>query len=109
MVLDTSPVVVPLRTDNDGVIRVGPTRVTIDSVVHAFQDGATAEEIVYRYPTLELANVYEAIAYYLRHREEVDAYLAQRGREAEEVRREAEAFFGPSPLRERLLNRRSRG
>jgi len=44
----------PLFTDADGVIRVGNTRVTLDTVVSAFEEGATAEEIVYQYPTLNL-------------------------------------------------------
>ncbi|HEV8486180.1 MAG TPA: DUF433 domain-containing protein [Blastocatellia bacterium] len=62
----------PLRKDADGVIRVGGTRVSLDSVVVAFHDGSTPEEIVQQYPTLGLADTYAAVAYYLNHREEVD-------------------------------------
>ncbi len=43
---------VPLVRDADGVIRVGKTRVTLDTVVSAFLDGATAEEINYNIPLL---------------------------------------------------------
>jgi len=53
----------PLEADADGVVRVGGTRVTLDTMVAAFKDGATAEEIVYQYPSLSLAEVYAVIAY----------------------------------------------
>lgn len=54
----------PLEMDAHGVIRVGKTRVTLDTVVAAFDEGATAEEIVQQYPTLLLADVYSVIGYY---------------------------------------------
>jgi uncharacterized protein (DUF433 family) len=66
---------VPLRLDTGGTFRVGQTRVTLDTVVATFESGATAEEIALRCPTLELADVYAVIGYYLRHKEEVEAYL----------------------------------
>lgn len=46
----------PLQANEDGVILVGKTRVTLDTVVAVFNQGATAEEIVYRYPSLNLAD-----------------------------------------------------
>ncbi len=58
--INTEPV--PLLTDKDGVVRVGGTRVTLDTVVAAFKEGATAEEIVQQYPSLELADVYAVIS-----------------------------------------------
>lgn len=100
------PEPVPLVTGADNVVRVGATRVTLDTVVAAFCEGATAEEIVQQYPTLQLADVYSVIGYYLRHRTSVDAYLRDRQRQAAEVRRENEARFDPSGVRERLLARR---
>jgi len=98
----------PLMTDADGVVRVGQTRVTLDTVVAAFQDGATAEEIVQQYPSLQLADVYVVIGYYLRKQAEVDAYLRQRQQQADEIRRQNEARFDPAGVRDRLLARRSR-
>jgi len=68
----TTTVTVPLTIGEDGVIRVGKTRVTLDTVVYAFQDGATAEEIASQYPSLDLSDVYLVIAYYLKHRAEVE-------------------------------------
>ena len=98
---------VPLRRDEHGTLRVGSTRVTLDTVVHAFQNGASAEEIVLRFPALSLTDVYMVIGYYLRHQTEVDTYLAQREREAEDLRREIEARQDTRGIRERLLARRN--
>jgi uncharacterized protein (DUF433 family) len=97
----------PLNMDKGGVVRVGGTRVTLDSVVYSFQEGSTAEQILEDYPSLRLADVYAAIGYYLRHREEVEAYLSEQRRQAEEVRRQDEARFDRQGIRERLLARRS--
>lgn len=97
----------PLKNDPHDVVRVSGTRVTLQSVIHAFQDGASPEEIIDRYPVLPLADVYATIAYYLRHRADVDAYLAEEAAAAAAMRREVEAFLGPSPLRERLAAARS--
>lgn len=100
--------VVPLETDADGVVRVGKTRVTLDTVVAAFSEGATAEEIVQQYPTLSLPDVYQVIGYYLRRTAEVEAYLRQRRAEADSVRRQNESRLDPQGVRDRLLSRRRR-
>ena len=98
----------PLRQDTSGALRVGASRVLVELVIRAFQDGATPEAIAQRYPTATLADIYAVIAYYLRHQDDLDAYLKQRQAEAEELRREIEARFKPDGLRERLLARRAR-
>lgn len=98
----------PLREDADGVLRIDGTRVTLDSVVIAFDMGATAEEIVQRYPSLDVASVYEVIAYVLRHRASVDEYLAGRRQKASETQAEMETRFPPHGIRARLLARRGR-
>lgn len=98
---------IPLRTDADGVVRVGNTRVTLDTLVGAFRDGATAEEIVQQYPSLDLADVYSVIGYYLRRTPEVDAYLQKRKKDAETSRSQNESRFDPSGVRARLIARRS--
>ena len=99
----------PLREDASGALRVGDSRVLLELVVRAFQDGATPEAIVQRYSTLSLPDVYAAIAYYLRHRSEVDCYLEQREQKAEEVRQRIESQQGDlSAIRARLLARRQR-
>jgi uncharacterized protein (DUF433 family) len=89
LVLEPQPV--PLRQDETGAIRVGQTRVLLELVLHAFQDGATPESIVQCYDTLRLADVYAVISYYLTHREEIDEYLRRREKEAQELQKRIEA------------------
>jgi uncharacterized protein (DUF433 family) len=98
---------IPLAADADGAIRVGGTRVTLDTLVAVFMTGATAEEIVQRYPSLDLGDVYAVIGYYLHHRREVEAYLRRRQEQASAVRPQQEARFDQTGLRERLLARRA--
>ncbi|MFH1633901.1 MAG: DUF433 domain-containing protein [Chloroflexota bacterium] len=107
MTLTIASETVPLVTDIDGVIRVGETRVTLDTVIAAFLDGATAEEISQQYPSLDLADVYSVIAYYLRQRAEIDTYLQRRREQAEKIQEENESRFDPSGIRDRLLARRA--
>lgn len=103
----TSSEAVPLRTDEGGTVRVGNTRVSLDSVVVDYKNGATAEQIAFDYPTLDLADIHAAIAYYLRHREEVDRYLADRQNQAAKVRKQVEPIVARGEIRERLLARRT--
>jgi uncharacterized protein (DUF433 family) len=105
MALPVQVEIVSVQSDADGVARVGGTRVTLDTVVYAFNQGATAEEIVQQYSALKLADVYGAITYYLHFKAEVDAYLEQRRQQADRVRRENEARFDAAGIRERLLAR----
>jgi uncharacterized protein (DUF433 family) len=91
-----------LNVDTEGVVRVGRTRVTLRSVVVAFQQGATAEEIALQYPVLDLVDVYAAITYYLRNRSRVEDKLAEEDRESEEILRLLEAQSPTADLRRRL-------
>ncbi len=97
----------PLQIDADGLVHVGGTRVTLDTVVAAFADGATAEEIVQQYPSVSLADVYAVLGYYLRHHAEVDAYLQRRQQQRLAVRQQNERRADPRGIRARLLARRS--
>lgn len=97
---------VPLAQDQDGVIRVAGTRLTLDTVAHAFERGATAEEIVQQYPVLPLADAYAVLGYLLRHPSEVAAYLATRAQQRATVRAENERRSDPKGIRARLLARR---
>lgn len=97
----------PIREDAAGALRVGDSRVLLELVIRAFQDGATPETIVQRYATLLLADVYAVVAYYLQHRSEVDEYLTRRERRADEVRARIELNQGDlSDIRARLLAQR---
>ncbi len=108
MPLTIQPEPVSLRMDECGVIRVGDSQVVLDIVIRAFNNGADPESIVHGYPTLNLADVYAAIAYYLRHRKEVDEYLQARREEAEQLREVIEAKQPDRPeLRAKLLARKA--
>ena len=97
---------VPLVAAEGGrVIRVAGTRVSLDTIVGAFNRGSTAEEIAQDYSAVSLPDVYAVITYYLQHRSEVDQYLERRRREHAEVRAEIEAAPDHQAFRERLLAR----
>jgi uncharacterized protein (DUF433 family)/predicted nuclease of predicted toxin-antitoxin system len=99
----------PLRQDASGALRIGHSHVLLELVIRAFQDGATPEAIAQRYSTATLADIYAAIAYYLRHREAMEAYLAEREQLAQEVRQRLANHQGDlADLRGRLLARQRR-
>src|SRR5947209_8156675 len=81
----------PLRADDGGGFRVGASRVRLDLVVEQYENGMTPEDMVRAYDSLDLADVYGVIAYYLRHRDEVRAYLKRREEEAATLRAKIEA------------------
>jgi uncharacterized protein (DUF433 family) len=97
----------PLRLDEGGVFRVGTTRVRLDTVITAFRNGCSAEDIHRKYPSLELADIYAVLTYYFRNREKLDAYLEEHRRLAEELRQEIEARDPSDGILERLLERRA--
>ena len=80
MILSPAPELIPLVADGHRVMRDGNTRVTLDTVIAAFADGATAE---------------------------VDAYLHQRRVQRDAVRQQKEARFDPRGVRKRFLARRA--
>jgi len=108
MALTFEAVSVPLSMDATGTVRVHGTRLTLDTILGAYERGDTPQEIVEGFPSLSLADVHAIIAYYLRHREEVDAYLAEGDAKGAEIRKLVEARQGSQEgLRERLLARRA--
>jgi len=74
---------------HDGGYWIAGTRVSLDSVVYAFLEGLSPESIVDSFETLTLEQVYSALAYYLRHRIEIDAYLKQSEAAFDELCRQA--------------------
>lgn len=84
---------------------MGGTRVTLQTVITAFKDGSTCEEIIYQYPALKLADVYAVISYYLTNQVEVEAYLEKHRKRAELVRKKIESNLDSQALRERLIKR----
>lgn len=96
----------PLRRDEGGAVRVGKSRISLDLIVEQYENGMTPEDMVRAYDTLVLADVHAVIAYYLRHRDELRAYVKQRAEQAEALRKKIEAER-PRVSREELLARRS--
>lgn len=96
---------IPLTKDAYGVYRVGESRVTLDLIVRAFNRGATAEEIVQNYPSVQLPDVYQVIGYYLKHGPELAPYFEQRDLEASALLSEHSDEWSPRGLRDRLLAR----
>jgi len=107
MVAITATLITPLTQWEDGTIRVKGSRVTLDSIVHQFKLGATAEQILYSFPSLTLRDIYGAILYYLENPETVEAYLCEQEEAAEAGRRFIETHFDTQALRERMLARRN--
>jgi uncharacterized protein (DUF433 family) len=105
--LDIKADPVPLREDDGGAIRVGPTRVTLEVVLSRYKQGDTPEQIVEAFDTLQLADVYSVIGYYLRHQDEVDSYLAWIDQVEEAVIRRIESQPGYPEWRARVLARRA--
>ena len=75
MVALEETILMPLVVTEQGTIRIKGSRVSLDSIVHHFKLGATAEQIVQSFPSLTLGDVYSSIAYYLTHRREIEMYL----------------------------------
>lgn len=96
-----------LTKTSDGTIRIGKTRVALESVVHHFSLGATAEEIAQKFPSLKLAEVYGVISYFLGNHEEVAKYILQQDAESDEIQHEFDSKFQKpiAELRERILAR----
>jgi uncharacterized protein (DUF433 family) len=108
MVLSLHADPLPLRQDETGALRVGNTRVLLELVIDAFDNGETPETIVQSYDTLQLADVYSVLGYYLRHKDEVKAYLQQRDALGEEIRAKIEGKQDLSGIRERLTRLRTK-
>ena len=106
MAIEIAPTeTVPLKLSPEGVILVGGTRVTLDTVVLAFNEGETAEEISQQYPAISLADIYATIAWYLNHFDLTREYLKTRDQVRTTTLTLAEPFREPVGFRARLLAR----
>ena len=106
--LETTQVVPLVRTE-DGTIRLKNSRLTLDSVLHEYKQGATAEQIADSFPPVSLADIHAVIAYYLTHRAEIEEYLREQERQSDEVQQRIESDpqykNSRSEMRERLTKR----
>ena len=100
---------VPLLASEDGTIRIAGTRVSLDSILHHYQQGATAEEIALRFPALRLADIHACLAYFLNHSDQVKDYLDQRRQQADDLQGRIAADplqqQGIARMRERIKQR----
>ena len=97
----------PFRWDEVGGIRIGSSRVTLDSLLASYDNGSTPEEIAIQFSVLRLEDIYTSIAYYLNHRQEIDSYLEQRDQQAQQLRQQLTQKHNLVDLRQRLLTRQS--
>lgn len=97
----------PLVLGEDGTIRIQGSRVTLDSVIDEFKQGATAEQIQEDFPSLTLREVYGTIAYYLDHTRDIERYLQEHEQAGDATRQElVAAQEGLIALRDRIRRRR---
>ncbi len=106
MGISLEPKPLPLKEDKTGLYRIAGTRVTLDSVLYAFKNGATTEEIALQYPPLELSDLYAVIGFYLKNKKAVDTYLNENEKAAEALQQKIQKKFPPAGIRERLLKKR---
>jgi uncharacterized protein (DUF433 family) len=97
---------VPLRTDADNTIRIGQTRVPLETLMHSWNSGSSPEEIVEAFPALHLDDVYATIAYVLRHPNEIKAYLEESAQTEKAALENLKIWFPESEsLRTKILAR----
>ena len=96
---------ISLTKTSDGTIRIGKTRVALESVVHHFSLGATAEEIAQKFPALRLAEVYGAISYFLDNHEKIGEYVLNQEAESARLQSDLESKFQTNELRRRIIAR----
>lgn len=103
--LAVDPEPVPLAADAHGTVRVAGTRVTLETLVAAFDRGDSAEEIREQFPTLALGDIYAVLTYLVRHSGEVRAYVAAQDRRAGQARARIDEADPSDGLRARLMAR----
>ena len=98
-----------LTRTSEGVLRITGTRIDLDSVIQAFRDGATPEEMCQDFPSLPLAQVYSLLAFYLNQQDAVDAYLVEQAQASTIISQELQATHAAflTDLRHRLTARRT--
>ena len=109
-ILEQQPLtlIIPLREDPPGVLRVGKSRVLLELVIHAFQQGESPESVVHSYDTLNLFDAYAVVSYYLANPGPIDEYLRECDVRAEAVRRKIEASQPPRENLRQLIMARAK-
>jgi uncharacterized protein (DUF433 family) len=105
MTLTISPQPVPLITTEHGDIHVVGTRVSLETIIEDYNNGASPEDMVLSYSSLNLADVHAVITYYLRNKQDVDAYVQQQKHRAKETREHLSIDQSSQELRAKLRAR----
>jgi uncharacterized protein (DUF433 family) len=108
MSLVIAPQPVPLTENEHGDICVTGTRIGLEDIVEDYHKGRSPEEIVLAYPTLKATDVYSVISYYLKNRDEVDAYIQEQYRRADEVKERLGINKASEEFKKTLLERQAR-
>jgi uncharacterized protein (DUF433 family) len=96
-----------VRVDEHGAMRIGDSRVMLDSIVAGFEQGHSPKTLQQQYPALSLEEVYGAITYYLAHTDEVHAYLKRQDELWEAWRAKSASRSSPAVERLRALRLRT--
>src|SRR5262245_4375793 len=105
MTLPDTTLTLPLHQLPDGTIRIGETRVSLETIIDSYHLGQRPEEIHSGFPFLELADIYALIAYYLKNREAVECYLAEQEADAQRILAELAEIPGNAEKRQALTER----
>jgi uncharacterized protein (DUF433 family) len=97
--------VLPFRQLADGTIRIGNTRVSLETIIDSYRLGKSPEEIQAGFPSVDLADIYGTIAYYLKNRIAVEQYLAQQEADSQRILAELAEATGNAEKRKALLER----
>jgi uncharacterized protein (DUF433 family) len=92
---------IPLVENEAGDILLEGSRVFLEHIVEAFQHGKHPEDIQQSFPGISLADIYAVIAYYLRHRDEVERYMARQNERAAQAMVDAQPY-APKALIEKM-------
>ncbi len=95
---------VPLEAWEDGSIRIRGTRIHLYLLVETWQQGAPLEYICnYVYSSLNIADAYAAIAYFLRHQDALTEYFRKQDDAADQAMKEYTSRPEYQAEREKLL------
>lgn len=84
-------------------MRIGTSRVMLDSIVAGFEQGHSPETLQQQYPTLSMKEVCWVITYYLAHTDEVHTYLKRQDELWEAWRAKSASQSSPVVARLRAL------
>lgn len=99
---------IPLREDPPGVLRVGQSRVLLELVIRAFQQGESPEGIAHAYDTLDVRDVYAVVSYYMANPAPIDEYLRECDARADATRRMIESSQPPRENLRQLIMARAK-